>query len=129
MEALKITREQLIVLSILVGTDYNQGGIKGIGPKNALKLLHEHGENFDKIFSEVKWTEHHSIDWKKILDLFLHLPVEKDCRLRWLEPDEGKLREILVEKHDFSSERILSSLQKLQLSKKKIMQKGLGEFL
>src|SRR5262245_58312202 len=33
-----ITREQLVDLAILVGTDFNEG-IKGIGPKKALKLV------------------------------------------------------------------------------------------
>src|SRR5215467_8890912 len=33
-----ITREQLIDLAILVGTDFNDG-VKGIGPKKALKLV------------------------------------------------------------------------------------------
>src|SRR5215470_3521128 len=38
----KITREQLIDLAILVGTDFNDG-IKGIGPKKALKLVSDFG--------------------------------------------------------------------------------------
>ena len=37
-----ITRDQLIDLAILVGTDFNDG-IKGIGPKKALKLVQTHG--------------------------------------------------------------------------------------
>ena len=37
-----ITRAQLIDLAILVGTDFNDG-VKGIGPKKALKLVQEHG--------------------------------------------------------------------------------------
>ena len=32
---LMIDNDQLIVVSMLIGTDYNPGGIKGIGPKNA----------------------------------------------------------------------------------------------
>src|SRR5439155_1591604 len=39
---LEITREQLVDLAILVGTDFNQG-VKGIGPKKALKLAHDYG--------------------------------------------------------------------------------------
>src|SRR5207244_12954172 len=38
---LGITREQLVDLAILVGTDFNQG-VKGIGPNKALKLVHDH---------------------------------------------------------------------------------------
>src|SRR5438445_13280601 len=37
-----ITREQLIDLAILIGTDINEG-MKGIGPNNALKLVDEFG--------------------------------------------------------------------------------------
>src|SRR5215472_13789499 len=42
LEHYKITREQLIDLAILVGTDFNEG-IKGIGPKKALKLVTDCG--------------------------------------------------------------------------------------
>src|SRR5204863_8798069 len=42
LDACRITREQLIDLSILVGTDFNDG-IKGIGPKKALKLVQDYG--------------------------------------------------------------------------------------
>src|SRR3989440_12078856 len=38
---LGISREQLVDLAILVGTDFNQG-VKGIGPKTALKLVREY---------------------------------------------------------------------------------------
>ena len=37
------TREQLIDLAILIGTDYNPG-IRGIGPKKGLKLIQQHGD-------------------------------------------------------------------------------------
>ncbi|MCD6312629.1 MAG: flap endonuclease-1, partial [Thaumarchaeota archaeon] len=42
LEELGITREQLIDLAILVGTDYCEG-VKGVGPKTALKLIKAHG--------------------------------------------------------------------------------------
>jgi len=51
---LNLTRDQLIVLAILMGTDYNPGGVKGIGPKTALKLVKQ-TKNFDDIFAELKW--------------------------------------------------------------------------
>ena len=35
-------RTQLILLGLLVGTDYNPKGIKGIGPKTALKLVKQY---------------------------------------------------------------------------------------
>ena len=55
LDSLKITREQLIILGILTGTDYNPKGIKGIGPKNALKLVKEH-KTLDKVLKQVEWN-------------------------------------------------------------------------
>ena len=43
LSKIKITREQLIDLAILIGTDFNEG-IKGIGPKKALKLLRKYSK-------------------------------------------------------------------------------------
>jgi flap endonuclease-1 len=37
-----ITHEQLIDVGILIGTDFNPDGIKGLGPKTALKLIKQH---------------------------------------------------------------------------------------
>jgi flap endonuclease-1 len=42
LETLAITREQLVDLAMLVGTDFNEG-VKGIGPKKALALIREYG--------------------------------------------------------------------------------------
>jgi flap endonuclease-1 len=39
----ELTHEQLIDVGILVGTDFNPDGIKGLGPKTALKLIKQHG--------------------------------------------------------------------------------------
>jgi flap endonuclease-1 len=42
LRTLSISRAQLIDLGILVGTDFNDG-IKGVGPKKALKLVQQYG--------------------------------------------------------------------------------------
>ena len=42
LDGWRISREGLVDLAILVGTDFNDG-IKGIGPKKALKLVQQHG--------------------------------------------------------------------------------------
>ena len=39
LNTLGMDNDQLIVLGMLVGTDFNIGGIKGIGPKNGVKLV------------------------------------------------------------------------------------------
>jgi flap endonuclease-1 len=42
LETLGITREQLIDLAMLIGTDFNEG-VKGIGPKKGLALIRAYG--------------------------------------------------------------------------------------
>src|SRR5439155_1404059 len=39
---LGITREQLVDMGLLIGTDFNEG-VRGIGPKKALALIRKHG--------------------------------------------------------------------------------------
>ena len=39
LKSLSINQNQLIILGILVGTDYNPGGVPGFGPKKALELV------------------------------------------------------------------------------------------
>src|SRR5262249_22550349 len=47
-----ITREQLIDVAILIGTDFNEG-VRGIGPKKALKLVSEFG-SIDNMPAEIR---------------------------------------------------------------------------
>jgi len=129
LKALGLTREQLIVLSILVGTDYNKEGIRGIGPKKALKLLEEHGTNYGALFAAVSWDEHYpDLPWNVLVETFKKIPVTDEYKLSWTKPDANALRELLVVQHDFSEERVASALAKLGASAA-ASQKGLGEFL
>ena len=129
LKKLELNIEQLIVLAILVGTDYNPGGVKGIGPKTGLKLMKEHGENFDKIFEEVKWKEFYpDLEWKKVFDTIEDIPVTDDYKLEWKKIDEEALIHLLVEEHGFSLERVKSKLEKLNGIKGKLTQKGLSSF-
>src|SRR3989344_9388044 len=59
LDHLNISLDQLIVLAIVIGTDYNPGGIKGIGPKTGLKLIKEHGTDFPAVFEKVEWEKHY----------------------------------------------------------------------
>lgn len=129
LASLGISQEQFIVLGMLIGTDFNQGGIKGIGPHKALKLVKEKGQDFDSIFSQVKWNESFEYPWQSVFDLFKNMPVTDDYSLVWNPVDTKKVYEILVEEHDFSEERVNSTIEKLHLEKEKQVQKGLGEFI
>jgi flap endonuclease-1 len=129
LDALGISHSQLIALGLLVGTDFNTGGIKGVGPKNALKLVKAHGEDFDRLFAEVKWDDFFSYGWKEVYDVFTKLPVSDDYVLRWRPVDRDKVMEILVERHDFTAARVDDVLDKLKQSQASIAQKGLGSWM
>ena len=117
---LEITQEQLIVLGILVGTDYNPGGIKGIGPKKALELVKK--KNRKEIMNEIIWDFPATFD--EIFD-FLKNPPVNDYKIEFNPPDKEKIKRILCDEHDFSEERIDSGLEKISEEKK---QKSLHKF-
>ncbi|MBI2655510.1 flap structure-specific endonuclease, partial [Candidatus Woesearchaeota archaeon] len=128
LKHLGINQEQLIALAMLIGTDYNMGGVKGIGPKTALKMVKQFENNFDDLFREAKWDGHFEFKWEEIFDLIKNIPVDKNYELKWKEPDEDKIMKLLVDEHDFSEERVKSQLEAFGKTKQKGSQKGLGEF-
>jgi flap endonuclease-1 len=125
---LGIDNDQLIAVAMLVGTDYNIGGVKGIGPKNALKLVKQHKKDFGALFSSVKFEESCGIAWEEVYDTIKKIPVTDDYALCFNAPDEGKIKSLLVDRFDFSEERISSQLEKLQDNIKSKQQKGLNEW-
>lgn len=125
---LGIDSDQLIALCMLVGTDYNIGGIKGIGPKNAFKLVKQHGTNFDSLFKEAKWNDFYDFPWTDVFYLIKKMPVTDKYNLQWKEIDYDNILKILIDKHDFSEDRVKNTLHKLIEKKEKKQQKGLGEF-
>lgn len=126
LEELKITREQLIIVGILIGTDYNIGGIKGVGPKSALKIIRKE-KTLDIVLKKIDWT--FDVDATEIYDFFLKPPVKKEYDIEFKTPDKEKLTKLLVEKHDFSQERVEKFADKILESKKKGTQYSLGDWL
>lgn len=127
LNSLTIDLDQLIAMAMLIGTDYNPGGIKGIGPKNALTLVKKHKKDFDSLFKEVKWNEFFDFEWTKVYELFKKMPVTDDYELKWKSINTKELKEFLL-KHDFSEERIDSTLEKLKKKEDSKKQKSLFEF-
>ncbi|RLE46145.1 flap endonuclease-1 [Candidatus Woesearchaeota archaeon] len=128
LNELGIDQKQLIVLGMLVGTDFNVGGIKGIGPKKALALVREHKHDFDTLFKEAKWDEFFDFSWEIVYDFFENVPVTEDYKLEWNMPDVDRLKRLLVDGFEFSEERVDNTLAKFLKEKEKHQQKGLNEF-
>jgi len=108
LENMEITREQLVDIAILVGTDFNRG-VKGVGAKTGLKLIKEHGD----IFTVVEKNDYEmDVDPAVLRDIFLEHNVVTDYDLKWSSPDKEAAVDFLCNQHDFSEQRVLSALDK-----------------
>ena len=123
-----IDQNQLIALAMIIGTDYNPGGIKGIGPKNALKLVKQYKTDLDSLFKEVKWEDHFEVPWTEVYYLIKKIPTTDNYNLEWKDIDYDNLYELLVNQHDFSEQRVKSTLEKIKKSAAGKQQKSLGDF-
>jgi flap endonuclease-1 len=106
---LEITREQLVDIGILLGTDFNPEGFKGIGPKRALKLIRKFG-SFEKISKSMDLES--SFDVQQIREIFLNPKVNDEYQIKWETPDiEGTLK-LLCEQRSFSENRVKKALSR-----------------
>ena len=115
LDSLGITREQLIDIGILVGTDYCEG-VKGVGPKTALKLVKEYGSAEKALKALGKSLER---DPAEIRELFLKPSVTEEFEVVWSEPDYDGIKSMLCYEHDFSENRVEKALNELKSALKK----------
>lgn len=106
LSGLEVTRENLIEMGILIGTDFNEG-IKGVGAKTALKIVRE--GNFEEYISE-KMPDFHPLPVK---DFFLNPPHTSQYTLNWQTPDNEGIIDYLCGTHDFSKGRIEPQLARI----------------
>lgn len=112
LEELGITREQLIDIGILIGTDYNPKGVKGVGPKTALKLLRKHG-SIEKTIPYLKNADFpHPVE--EIRELFMSPMTTDNYALEWEKPDAEGVIDYLCGEHDFSRGRVLKAVEKME---------------
>ncbi len=118
---LEISREQLIDLGILVGTDYNPEGIKGIGPKTALKLIKEY-KNLEGALKAKSLPIKEN--YPEIRKIFLSPKVVSDYHLEWRDPDTDNVIRFLCGERDFNETRVKNALDRMVESLKKIKGKS-----
>jgi flap endonuclease-1 len=108
-----LTHEQLVDVGILMGTDFNPGGFPGIGPKTAIKLIKENGrlEDIDKIKSLLS-----QVPYKEIRNIFLNPEVPKVDKIELGEVNRQEVLDFLCVNNSFSTDRVSSTLDKLQKS-------------
>jgi len=112
LEILKIGLEQLIDIAILIGTDYNPDGIRGIGPKKAYQLIKQYG-SLEKLPRALLGDEDPN-ELLKIKQYFLSPPVTVNYKIEWREPDPEKIKGVLVEEHNFSLDRVENAIERLK---------------
>lgn len=135
-----LTREQLIDVALLVGTDFHPG-IDGIGPKKALALVKKDGSLealIDRLAAnpsaaanaaERSVLEQHEAlaDRDEVRRIFLH-PAHAEVTPADLEPraaDGDAVRKLMVDAHGFSAERVDAALERVGAARKRSAQRTL----
>ncbi|MFN3654004.1 MAG: flap endonuclease-1 [Candidatus Nitrosotenuis sp.] len=108
---LGVTREQLVDIGILIGTDFNPDGFERIGPKTALKMIKEFGRLEDIPQIQDRLVE---IDYNQIRKIFLEPKVVNVTEIKFGTPNNSEIIKYLADERSFSRERIESSLTRLQ---------------
>jgi len=126
LKRLGIDRQRLIMIGMLVGTDFNEG-VKGIGPKKALQKVRGFSYSTFKTFIQQKDPSFKEIDVDDVFNFFLNPPC-KDVEIKEGKLDEGKIFKLLVDEHDFSSERVKKAVNELKDIREKSKQKSLSEW-
>jgi len=119
---LGVTRRQLIDLAILVGTDFNPG-VRGVGPKTALKLVKRHGR-LEEMPREVAAGLPGNLD--EIRRLYLEPEVTDDYQVEGGALREDELLSFLCDEWSFSRERVEAIIRRM---KRREQQRSIEEWI
>ena len=105
-----ITREQLVDVGIMIGTDFNPTGIPRIGPKTGIKLIQKHSrlEDIPRIQDSLQDTP-----YEKIRRIFLKPDVAETKDIAFGKIQYDAILKYLTER-DFSETRTLQTLNKMK---------------
>ena len=111
LESIQMSREELIDVGILIGTDFNPNGFERIGPKTALKLIKQHKrlEDIPQIQEQLN-----EIEFEQIRKIFLNPEVAKVDEITFNEVNYEGIINYLVKERSFSEDRIQSTLNRLK---------------
>lgn len=124
LEGLGITREQLVDMAILLGTDFNDG-VKGIGPKRAYSIISEFGD----LETASKEKRIPLLEWDEIRGIFLEPDVLKEYQMKWKKPDEDGIRDFLVDELEFGRSGVDRNISRMQEVSGKTSQISLDSFV
>ena len=110
LNEIDLTREQLIDVALMVGTDFNEG-IHGIGAKTGLKLIRNN--SLEDILVQKGITEV-NVEPDELRDIFLNHEVNTDYKIKFKSAKKDQLVEFMCEEHGFSESRVLNVTEKLK---------------
>lgn len=116
-----ITRSQLIDMGILIGTDFNPG-IRGIGPKTALKLIKRHG-SLEGLPEDVRKKLPKTVD--QIREIYMEPEVTDEYSVARGELQEDALDDFLCGERNFSTRRVQTLINRMR---SKAAQKSLKDY-
>jgi flap endonuclease-1 len=117
----EITREQLVDVAILCGTDFNEG-LSGVGPKTALSAVREHGDLWAVLDAREAYIEHAD----RIRELFLDPPVTDDYAFETdISPDVDAARAYVTEQWEVDADEVARGFERIESS---LVQTGLDDW-
>jgi flap endonuclease-1 len=122
LERMGLDRSQLVDVAIMIGTDFNEGGVKGIGPKKGYQIVKE-----GKI---AEYKEAMGDKYEMIKELFMKPCVTDDYKLEWEKPNADAINKILVDEHSFSEMRVDRGIKRLEGAyEKNVSQSSLSQWV
>lgn len=138
LDELGLNRAQLVDVAILMGTDYNPG-VKGVGPKTAIKMITTEGD-LEGVLARSQKEEKGAM-WKRVREgheglepadqirsLFMDPDVAETDEPSWGRVDPEAVRALLVDEFRFNRQRVDSSLAKYGAGSAQRAQSNLGDF-
>lgn len=109
LNEVNLSREQLIDVALMVGTDFNKG-IHGIGAKKGMKLIKYNTleESLEKMDIQI------SIEPDTLREIFLKPKVNKKYNIKFKDVDVEKICEFMCEEHGFSQNRVMNVTEKMK---------------
>ena len=111
LKRLGISREQLVDIAVLVGTDFNEG-VRGVGAKKGIAAIKKDG----RIESTQYAGQIDAAHLEKVREVFLRPSFVSEYTLEWRRPDDDALLGFLCDEHEFSRDNVLDTLSVLRKS-------------
>ena len=113
LKNLQIDLDDLIIVGILCGTDFNPKGISGIGSKKAIKIVKEYKKDYSKLFKDLKWEDYFNYSWEEVFDIFKNYKTIENTNLEFKQIQKDKIKDFL-KSFDFDENQIDRSLSAIK---------------